>query len=88
MNDSEIDLVRSVRRALWTLVIFMSLLAAGAGAQLTTNMYWWWIKGRSSPDQSIRVVVAARDLKAGTVLRPEDIGEKIFKVAELPVYFI
>lgn len=80
--------MRSVRKALWTLVILIAVLVVGAAAQLATNLYWWWTKDKTPPEQSIRVVVAARDVKAGTVLRPEDVGMGVFKAGELPDHFV
>jgi flagella basal body P-ring formation protein FlgA len=58
-----------------------------SAAQLTTNVYWWWIKGRRKPEQALRVVVAAKDLSAGSTLRHGDVGLTMRKVGELPDHF-
>jgi Flp pilus assembly protein CpaB len=87
MNDNP-EMLNSIRKAVWTLVVLISILAVAGAAQITTNVYWWWAKGRHQPDQALRVVVAARDLPAGTVLQDGDIGMRSMKVGELPDHFV
>jgi Flp pilus assembly protein CpaB len=78
----------SIRKALWTLVTLLIVVALGMTAQLASNLYWWWTKDRTPPEQSFRVVVAARDLKVGTVLAREDVGMGFLKVPQLPDHYV
>jgi len=91
MTDNP-DLLRSIRKALWILVALISILALAAAAQLTTNVYWWHYKtkhqAKPQQGQAVRVVVAARDLTAGSVIQRADIGMRSMTAGELPDHFV
>jgi Flp pilus assembly protein CpaB len=85
---SETDILNSIRKALWILVVMFSILSLAWSGQLAANIYWWINKGRFRPEQALRVVVARKDMSEGTIIQPDDIGMRSMRVGELPDHFV
>jgi Flp pilus assembly protein CpaB len=84
MNSSDDKHLRSVRCALWTLVVVVGL-GALAAILLVVSVAWVAMEGRKDPNSdSTLVVVASTNVASGTVLTRQHLGKKRISDANLP----